>query len=126
MPTGLKDLLRHVPAGLADLLRHVPTGLKDLQNQATLTFRNSEFLYEIPFDYIAFIISTVLYFATLLGAASHEAQIDYISLPETQVRTAARVTSCLARAVVLWSDSWGPELFVALLRASPHEFTVFT
>ena len=48
MPTGLKDLLRHVLTGLKDLLRHVPTGLNDLWAAANenKTIRNSEFLHE--------------------------------------------------------------------------------
>ena len=52
VPTGLKDLLRHVPTGLKDLLRHMPTGLNDLWATRNVKVRNSEFLYETSFDQI--------------------------------------------------------------------------
>ena len=50
VPTGLKDLLRHVPTGLNDFSRHVPTGLNDLWATRNVKVRNSEFLYETFFD----------------------------------------------------------------------------
>ena len=55
VPTGLRDLFRHVPTGLHDLLRHMPTGLDDLWATGNVKVRNSEFIYEISFNDIVYI-----------------------------------------------------------------------
>ena len=90
MPTGLKDLLRHVPTRLKDLVRHVPTGLNDLWATRNVKVCNWECLYETSFDY--------LYRIPVVPArGGAEAALGLIIRPFSNLHAPCAVRACFAR-----------------------------